>query len=483
MYWLTQPRRILTALFFFWFSLSVGSIAGAQSLAARMAALLASGQLRGAQVGINMVELGPRGPAPVYSYHPDLPLMPGSNGKLLTTAAAFDRLGPRAVIKTRLYSVGNDLVIVGGGDPALGDPVLCQRAGWKVTTVFDQWAARLVALGRTQFNDLIVDDDIFNHHFVNYKWPRNGGQRLDWYEAHVGGLNFALNCIQWAPTVHANGAIGVRIIPSSSYTPVTIEARRGPAQNVWMWRAPGHDHFFLRGQVRQTGDYLMQTTIVDPGLYTGAVLRRSLVKHGVRITGVVRRGTLANISATRRAAPQLLATYETPLRAILYRANTDSINLMAEALCKLLGHDATGRPGGWTNGTAAVRAYLRTLGIPGNLVHMVDGSGLSHDDHIAPAAITTVLAHVAGERDGRVFIDSLCRPGHGTLIYRFRGSPVARHVRAKDGHIDGASTLSGYLFVHGHTFVFSIMCNYYHGNVNPWQDQVVEALYYWAGGR
>jgi len=60
-------------------------------------------------------------------------------------------------------------------------------------------------------------------------------------------------------------------------------------------------------------------------------------------------------------------------------------------------------------------------------------------------------------------------------------------VHAKTGHIKGVSTLSGYIDVGEGTgrrrFAFSILCNKYQGNVNPWQDEVCEAIYKWAGGK
>ena len=456
--------------------------AGAQTLAGRIAGLLLNPQLRGAKVAINLAELKNGRALGVYSYNPDLPLMPGSCGKLLTTSDAFDHLGPHGTLQTRLYRLRNSLVVVGGGDPALGDPVLCQQVGWKVTTAFDNWAKHLKAIGATAFHNIYVDDDIFNHHFRNPLWPGDG-QRLDWYEAPVGGLNFAMNCVQWAPIVNANGSIGISLTPDTPYTPVTIAAQRGGTQSVWLWRSPGSNHFYMHGTVQQTGLYPMQATIYDPGLYTGAVLRQSLINHGITISGQVLRVPLSALAAREQVQPVLLATYETPLTAILYRANTDSINLMAECLCKLLGHDATGQPGSWHNGDRAIMAYLATLGIPANWVTMVDGSGLSHHDHVAPAAFTTVLAHIAAEPDGHVFIHSLARPGHGTLIYRLRGSGIRRYIRAKDGHITGASTISGYMFLPHRHFVFSIMVNDYHGNVNGWEDQVIIALYQWAVGR
>lgn len=447
----------------------------ADTLSGQIAALLESPQLRGAQVGICLAEMGRTGIEPIYEHNADLPLMPGSNGKLLTTSAAFAKLGPKATLKTRLYRVGNNVVIVGGGDPALGDPVLCQRAGWKVTQVFRDWAAQLKKIGVNSVHNIYIDDSIFNHHFFNQKWPTPASQRLYWYEAEVGGLNFAMNCVQWSPQINANGSLSVNLIPDTSYTPITIQAQRGPNESVWIWRPPGTNNLSLRGTVNASSNYYMQVTIHDPGLYTGAVFRHVLRESGIAVTGRVIRKTLSAASAVD--LPQLVAVYQTPLVDILHRANTDSINLMAECLCKLLGHLATGKPGGWVNGDAAIMAYLKSIGINLQLVHMVDGSGLSHHDHIAPSVLVEVLAHDLLLPDAKVFVDSLCRPGHGTLIYRFRGSPAAAHIRAKDGHVTGASTLSGYLWDHHHTFIFSVMVNHYIGNVNGWEDQVIDDLY------
>jgi serine-type D-Ala-D-Ala carboxypeptidase/endopeptidase (penicillin-binding protein 4) len=403
---------------------SVGPAVRAVNLSNRISALMASPQLKGAQVAIDLCRLDPSGPTSVYSFHPDLPLMPGSNAKVLATAAAFDRFGADGVIQTSLYQVGNDLVVVGGGDPALGDPVLSQMVGWKPTTPFDIWARVLKKKGLTHFNNLYVDDTIFDHQFVNPLWP--GSQSQEWYEAPVGGLNFSIN------------------VRSSPNNPDGI-------------------------------------AVVDPGLYAGAAIRQALVDDGIAIDGRVLRGSLQLLTSDAGIEP--LATFGTPLRAILHRAHVDSVNLMAEALCKLLGHAATGQPGSWANGVAAEEDYLKSLGVDPSLFALVDGSGLSHADRIAPVVLTTVLAHIALEPDGNVYINSMGRPGYGTLIHRFIGSPAASDVFAKDGHVTGASTLCGYLFVNGQRFIFSVMVNHYHGNVNSWEDQVVTALYFDAGGK
>ncbi len=460
-----------------WLSVSARTAAAA-SLADRIGYLLRSdpAQLNGAQISISIVQIAHGTATPIYGYHPNLPLMPGSNGKLLTTSAAFAKLGPDGVLHTYLYRVGDDLVMMGGGDPALGDPVLCRRVGWTVTTAFDNWAAYLKRTGQTNFHDVVVDDHIFNQNFFNRQWPK--GQSLDWYEAQVCGLNFSDNCLNWLPMIQPNGAPGVRIFPSTPYTPVTIQARRGSVQSVWLYRRPNSNHFFLRGQIRYSdSNYPLQVTINNPALYTGAVLKQSFLSHGIAISGVVRSEGITALAAQKKVRPVLLASYGTPLTDILKRAHIDSFNLMAECLCKLLGHDATGQPGSWANGTAAVKAYLGTIGVNPALTHMVDGSGLSHHDRVATSAITTILARIATEPHGQVFIDTMAKPGQGTFVNRLTRSPARAFLRVKDGHVTGASTLSGYLTLAHARFAFAIFVNHYRGNVNGWEDQVVNALY------
>ena len=231
-------------------------------------------------------------------------------------------------------------------------------------------------------------------------------------------------------------------------------------------------------------------------MFAGGVLRDVLKEAGIRQTGAVRR-----VGAQEQVgAGALVASAETPLMAVIGRANKNSLNMMAECLCKRLGHDssAEGSPGSWENGTAAVMAYLNGIGVDPGWVTLDDGSGLSNKNRVAARAFTMVLAHVAGlgnGETGNLFVDSLAIPREdGTLRNRFKGMSVAKAIHAKTGHIAGVSTLSGYIDVATkdgsastpparRRIAFSILCNKYQGNVNPWQDQVCQAIYEWANGK
>ena len=480
---LTQSR-----IFAFLITATLAMAAGtarADSLDARIRALLGNAQLKGASVGVDVVEITPKGAVELFAHNATTPLGPASNTKLLTTAAAFEKYGPKAVFKTHLYKVGDDLLVIGGGDPALCDAKVLSETYQKPTSPtapFEAWAEQLKAAGIVSFRNLIVDDRVFDHTFVHPDWPAD--QALSWYCAPVGGLNFNNNCLDWIPKVTAKG-VSIELFPVTSYVSVAMKATRGKETRVWLWRPTDSNKFEMRGTVASSGTEPESVSIVDPGLWTGAILRDVLIRNGIASSGSVRRAG----DDERFPTGQLVASHETPLLAVIRRANKNSVNMMAEALCKRLGHDATGKPGDWTNGPAAVTAYAENIGVEKDWLTLDDGCGLSSKNRIAAKAFTTVLAHVAMHPQGDQFVESLAIPGEeGTLKRRFNKLPVAAAVHAKTGHIAGVSTLSGYIDISadaGRTrrFAFSILCNKYQGNVNPWQDAVCQAIYEWAGGK
>jgi serine-type D-Ala-D-Ala carboxypeptidase/endopeptidase (penicillin-binding protein 4) len=457
--------------------LALAGAARGETLAAKLDALMDNAQLKGASVGLDVQEVTAKGPVALYQHDAAVPLGPASNCKLLTTAAAFEKYGPAATFKTCLYQVGPDLVLIGGGDPGLGDSKICAAAGETSTTAFEQWAAKLKAAGITTYRDLIVDDRVFDNVWTHPNWPAD--QSLDWYSAPIGGLNFNANCLDWTPKLTAQG-VGVELMPPTTYVSVTNKATKGGTTKVSLLRPAKSNKFELRGTVAASATSAYSVPIYDPGLWTGTILRDILQQAGIAGSGAVRR-----VDAEERLAKgTLLAAHETPILAVLERANTNSLNMMAECLCKRLGYDATGKPGTWASGTAAVEAYAVSLGVKPDWVSLDDGSGLSNKNKVAARAFTTALAHVAARPDGNKFIETLAVPGEdGTLVRRFKGMPVGDHVKAKTGHISGVSALSGYILVGERKFVFSILVNKYQGNVNPLQDQICQAIYAWAGGK
>lgn len=447
----------------------------AQSIDSRINKLLDNKQLKDASVGVQVVEITSGGPVEIFSRNSNTRMGPASCTKLITTAAAFETWGPQHGLKTQLLKIGEDLVLLGTGDPGLGDSKIAALHGEEITAPFDTFAQRLRALGISQVRHVLVDDRAFDQEFIHPDWPAD--QRLAWYQAPVGALNFNANCLDWIATVGKQG-VGIKLIPQNTYVSVDIQARVGKENRMWLWRPTDRNNFEMKGTVSASGREPESVTIVDPGMWAGTILRDRLAAGGITVSGSVKR---FDVPATVKA--ELIGEHETKLIDVINRANKNSVNMMAETLCKRLGHAATGQPGTWKSGVAAVEAWAKSIGVQNELLDMADGSGLSPKNRIAAAAFTHILAHVANRPDGELFVQSLATPGEdGTLERRFRGMSCARHVHAKTGHIKGVSTLSGYVEAGKRRFAFSILCNKYVGNVNPLQDQIVQQIYDWAGG-
>ena len=73
-----------------------------------------------------------------------------------------------------------------------------------------------------------------------------------------------------------------------------------------------------------------------------------LFKDGVAVNGTVSRDrTARDRFAADSQGWTIVAALETKLATVLDRANKDSMNLYAEALCKRLGREVSGEPGSW----------------------------------------------------------------------------------------------------------------------------------------
>ncbi len=99
------------------------------------------------------------------------------------------------------------------------------------------------------------------------------------------------------------------------------------------------------------------------------------------------------------------------------------------------------------------------LSLPG--ICLVDGSGLSRNNHITPTAMVRVLTYMTHSPNFDLFYNALPVAGvDGTLRHRMTCGPATCNVHAKTGTLRGVSALSGYLSdVNGEHLVFSIFVN------------------------
>lgn len=444
-------------------------------------------------------------------------LIPASNMKLLTSATTLDLYGPDAVLTTTLAVSGDDLLVIGTGDPGFGDEALAARTGGTQMSVLQDWAAALRGAGIVRIQgDLVIVDTVFDDQFVHPTWSTSN--RRQWYGAPVAGVNFNNNCVDFTfvPTT-SDAPVDIQTLPplrSGAFVlqgKMTSRASGGKHDPVLDKRlepeADGRSVFLIRGGVTQVAGPFYKP-VDDPRRFLGHTFRSVLADHGITVAGSLRIDH--DISPAVAARSRVIATHETRLTEVLGRVNTDSQNMMAEALAKLNGwayakrHPADAAStktisaattdsqadqserGSWAGGHAAAVAFLRRLGIDSTSVVAADGSGLSREDRVSAAVLAQLLDVMLREHPhGEEYLDSLAISGvRGSLARRLKELPG--RVFAKTGTINGVSALSGYVFAeNGRVAVFSILHNGNGGSAlfRRQQDDAVRALAQWMNAQ
>ncbi len=440
-------------------ALSTAFAAGQAELRDRLGSLIENNaDLRAATVGVSVRGVGATNTT-LFSLNGNEPLLPASNMKLLTTGAALLVLKPDMHFETELGLRGQDLVIVGSGDPGLGDPALLNIDGSPKTAddFLDELAGVVAERGPRRLRSIIVDDRVFDREGAHPTWSRDQLNR--WYSAEVAGVNFFTNVLTFyfegdgvggPPTL----TVEPRVATQASWMTMdnAAEVVRGGQNTVWIARPRPANRFRAFGNVRRGTTARVHVAVHQPQLVFGYLLAERIASRGVRcgsgpdIADAVR---LADADEDLTGA-EPIAKVRTALTDALVRANTRSQNLYTEALIKRIGHDVTGDPGSWENGAAVIRMLLSERLGPDHTTStaIADGSGLSRDNRVTPATLTAWLGEMLDQdtRTRRAFVGSLPTPGVGTLRDRFRDTAMEGEVRAKTGTIGGVRCLSGYVF-------------------------------------
>ncbi|MFG0327411.1 MAG: D-alanyl-D-alanine carboxypeptidase/D-alanyl-D-alanine-endopeptidase [Phycisphaerales bacterium JB037] len=433
--------------------------------------LIRNARIGDATVTVHAIDL--RTGAPIVAVDPGTPMIPASNMKLLSTGAALVVLGPDFVFRTRLETDGERLILVGDGDPALGDPRMLEStaATFSVDDILDALARAAADQASEPYTELVIDDRVFDRQTVHPGWPRDQLDRH--YAAPVAGVSLNGNVLSFFPAPSPSGAgqpatftLEPRSTALAREVEVTAQSVASGTNRIWIRRDPVENRFTLGGAVRSPSQVRLRVAIHDPSVFAGHILAERLAEQESR-----RSGSRAQTLTPRLADPQetfdnarTLAVVTTPLADVLTLCNTDSINLYAEALLKRIAHESTGEPGSWSGGATVMRMVLaQRLGpTAAASTRVSDGSGLSRDNAVSAETFTAWLRSLWLDPTLRdPFLESLAEPGEGTLRSRFARTKLENSVAAKSGSINGVRTLSGYLLNDrtGQGYAFSILIN------------------------
>ncbi|MFC8344315.1 D-alanyl-D-alanine carboxypeptidase/D-alanyl-D-alanine-endopeptidase [Streptomyces sp. NPDC057280] len=421
----------------------------------------------------------------LYQHQPTTRLIPASNTKLATSAAAMEILGPDHRFTTDVLAHGRrhgsvlrgDLYLRGTGDPTL------------LADDYDELAAQVAAAGVTRVEGrLLADDTRFDAQRLGSDWAND--DEPYYYAAQISALSVAPDTdydtgtviVTVAPGAAAGDKPLVTVTPDTDYVDIDVRATTvaaGGANDLTVERAHGTNDIVVSGTTPVGGAGTKQwSTVWEPTGYAADVFRAALADHGVKVTGPTRLGR-----QTPAAAQRLAAHDSMPLKDLLIPFLKLSNNMHAEILTKAMGYEVS-RQGTWSAGLAAIAGYLKGVGVDVSKVRQVDGSGLSRRDNFPAGQLVKLLLAVRAEpwyADWKRSLPVACDPDRfvgGTLRSRMCGTPAALNARAKTGSLTGASGLSGYVTgADGRELVFGIVLNnYLASSVKPLEDAIVVTL-------
>jgi D-alanyl-D-alanine carboxypeptidase/D-alanyl-D-alanine-endopeptidase (penicillin-binding protein 4) len=395
-------------------------------------------------------------------------LVPASTVKLVSLASAVDAVGWDFRYETTLRATGpivdgvlhGDLVVVGSGDPSIGG-----RGGSDLSS----WIEALKAHGIRRIDGRIIGDD------DSLEEPR---PQLAWawddlgYPSGVlfGALNLAENQMEVTvnPLSSPGGPPVLSVDPRAWLRPLRNRVITGPPEStplLWPEQRPGEPFLTIAGSIPAgAAPARLRVSVGNPTLWFATVFRQALVSAGIDVTGdaydvddLARRPEWdsATVLHTHRSAT--LAEIAQPMLK-------DSINLYGEAVLRL------NAPRGVlaTNDAAleALRDRLRSWGIADDAWQIIDGSGLSRRNAVAPEMLVTVLRRMHDASDRSPWMEALPVAGRdGTLAGRMRGTAAEGNVRAKTGTMSNIRTLAGYVRTRdGETLAFAIMADGFEGS-------------------
>lgn len=469
-------RKIIIILFLF-------SYLGANSQSAGFESFLADSVMTTSSVSFVVAEADSGNI--VFSWNPEISLIPASTMKLITSSAAIELLGPGYTFSTTVgYSgtisrsgrLDGNIIIRGGGDPSLGSEYFSDHYGDFISS----WAEEIKKAGiRKIRGKVITDDSYFDYEPVAPRWLwEDIGV---YYGAGVYGLSVFDNSCR----------ISVKSSPDSSNVEITgikpglfnysvtnrIKAS-GSKENWYVYMTPYSSEGWLSGTIPVSNDTLiLDASIPDPPLLIARMLNDKLESEGIKIESEPST-TRLEPESTPDKFTAITETVSPLLSFIIDILNKESVNLYAEHLVKELGRQYRGK-GTTIDGLYVIKDFISGAGIDTTGLFFEDGSGLSARNGINAESLVKLLLYMKDK--GKYFSEfysSLPDAGsNGTLSKYFTDPVFESNLKAKSGSMTRVRCYAGYFTTsYGKQMVFSILINNFQGSSGPIIEHIEEIL-------
>jgi serine-type D-Ala-D-Ala carboxypeptidase/endopeptidase (penicillin-binding protein 4) len=340
-------------------------------------------------------------------------MTPASTTKLATGLAALAVLGDGARFTTRVVRgpAPDSIILVGGGDPTLAVNPFPAQDYPRPATLASLAAATARTLIAQRRRDVVLgyDTSLYTGPGLAPGWPAT-------------------------------------YVTSGDVTPiVSLEVDQGRLNSA--------------GQPEDSDDpYNLSARSDDPALMAADSFASLLTADGIHVTG-----TPAAQTAPARA-DEIASVSSPPLPAIVTQMLEESNNVIAENLARQVAL-ATGEPASFSGAAQAVTKELRRLGVTTG-IDLVDGSGLSPEDAIAPVTLVKILELAVARPGLRALLAGLPVAGFsGTLsagesVFSGISGAAVGSVRAKTGNLGTVTSLAGLVYdASGGVLAFALMAD------------------------
>jgi D-alanyl-D-alanine carboxypeptidase/D-alanyl-D-alanine-endopeptidase (penicillin-binding protein 4) len=385
----------------------------------------------------------------IFSHDAERNLSSASVMKLYPTSVALSLLGPCYRYSTTLCLAGDfnskkgvldgDVIIIGGGDPALGSEYFREHYGDVVGT----WVKALKNAGVRRIRGrLAAAESIYDFSPAPDGWA--WGDLGYSYGAGVYDININDNKFRIFVTGKAEGEPAV-IDSAEVYgrginlTNSLISSGRSNRSDIYT--APFSSTITVTGTVPADSSIAIRTSIPDPPLALLTMLDAAIRSEGIDITdkpGSVR------VSLEGSKVLIINVIDSPPLAEIIKVTNHESVNMYAEAIRKHLGYELLGK-GTFSAGSAVMRHFLDSIGCEPEKAVILDGSGLSSNNNISALMTVKLLVYMHNSSVAGPFVSSLPLGAvSGTMKNYFLDEVFKEKVVAKTGTITSAKSFAGY---------------------------------------
>lgn len=425
----------------------------------------------------------------IASTNANLSLVPASILKLFTTATALEMMGPDYRFMTTLGYSGEirndtligDLIITGGGDPALGSEHF--KDHYLKPHFLSTWTDSLRRHNiRHISGNIITDATIYDDITVpgTWAWEDIG----NYYGAGASGLSVYDNLFKIHFASPPEAGKPVRMVSTYPAIPGLEFDNRVVSSNIQRDKAvvfgsPFDSKRVIRGTIpKGQNNFVIKASMPDPAYLLALQFKGTLEAAGINAGGAIKaREYVSNVSDIRNMAspvtpgtmnpgnlqyPQtvLALTLSPPLIDIIREINHKSINLFAEHLLKHIAYLKTGS-GSADEGASIITDFWKNKGINMEGFFMHDGSGLSRFNALTAKQMTHTLWYMKNKSIyGSLFFHSMPAVPNGTLYYFNPGNFPGNRLIAKSGSMTRVRCYAGVLrTASNREIIFTIMLN------------------------